>query len=156
MGIKYKTGLLNRLREDFEHSFNYCGLLMEDFETAIKVIEIFKENISFDEIITRPDDDFGFKERYIDYIKIDCILKEIKKIAWVDQEIIKLALQSPVTRNRKSALDVIETWVEGEGKPLSQCSATLMEFLIRNKEDEVKEDLVERINGILAGKIKFE
>lgn len=64
------------------------------------------------------------------------------------ERLIRTALNAPVVNNRNMALTVLEEWVKLRGCPLAECYPELAGLLRDLRENEVREDVRNRMDAL--------
>jgi hypothetical protein len=81
-----------------------------DSEKADQVIDFALRTLPLNELATGPEDSHGLGPKYIRYQPLDYVIPFLENYPKKGEQIIRTALNSPVTRNRNLAIKVLENW----------------------------------------------
>jgi hypothetical protein len=81
-----------------------------DRERAERLVELVRTLLPIDEIPTGPSDALGLGPEWRPHAALDWTLQALRDHVAVGADLVLIGLQSPVTRNRNMALNVLKEW----------------------------------------------
>ncbi len=154
IGLPYREELYIAMEKDFDQLYSSCSWLMDDENYAEKVIALYRKNMDLNNLQIEVDDSLGLGNA--DAGKLDFILQELKDKQGIGDDFVIVGLKSPVIRNRNGALNVLEAWVENNKRPLVKIAPEFYKLLTDIVDDEKEENIHNRMERLLSGKISFE
>ena len=144
LGVDTREIHFDRVRAEPVKSSSWYRLLQQTSENQIDEILTFAASaLPLDEIATGPADSLGLGEKYAAHHALDWILQDLKRFPGHGWELIKIGLQSPVTRNRNMALNALLEW------PRSSWPEQAFTLLTKLRTIEPNEKLRERLQATL-------
>ena len=128
----------------FEYQKKYNGdqwndLMQSDSISRIQqVIQLANQQYDFAKLATGPTLDDGFGEDDAHYILL-LILQELNRFPEVGEDLLLIALKSPLIRHRTMALNAIKAWDRSLWS--DKIKTAIQELAIIEPDDEIKEDL---------------
>ena len=128
----------------FEYQKKYNGdqwndLMQSDSISRIQqVIQLANQQYDFAKLATGPTLDDGFGEDDAHYILL-LILQELNRFPEVGEDLLLIALKSPLIRHRTMALNAIKAWDRSLWS--DNIKTAIQELAIIEPDDEIKEDL---------------
>ena len=128
----------------FEYQKKYNGdqwndLMQSDSISRIQqVIQLANQQYDFAKLATGPTLDDGFGEDDAHYILL-LILQELDRFPEVGEDLLLIALKSPLMRHRTMALNAIKAWDRSLWS--DNIKTAIQELAIIEPDDEIKEDL---------------
>ena len=128
----------------FEYQKKYNGdqwndLMQSDSISRIQqVIQLANQQYDFAKLATGPTLDDGFGEDDAHYILL-LILQELNRFPEVGEDLLLIALKSPLIRHRTMALNAIKAWDRSLWS--AKIKTAIQELAIIEPDDEIKEDL---------------
>ena len=128
----------------FEYQKKYNGdqwndLMQSDSISRIQqVIQLANQQYDFAKLATGPTLDDGFGEDDAHYILL-LILQELDRFSEVGEDLLLIALKSPLMRHRTMALNAIKAWDRSLWS--DNIKTAIQELAIIEPDDEIKEDL---------------
>ncbi len=103
-----------------------------------QVIQLANQQYDFAKLATGPKLDDGFGEDAAHYILL-MILQELDRFPEVSEDLLLVALKSPLIRHRTMALNAIKAWERSLWS--AKIKTAIQELAIIEPDDEIKEDL---------------
>ncbi len=115
-------------------------------EHADKIIDFALKNLPFDELIAGPTNSNGFGENYHKNVSLEYVTTYLENYPQKGEKIVLTALKSPVTRNRNTAIKVLDKWKK------ENWSSEIEKEIRHLQEIEPNKDTKENIERLLNGK----
>lgn len=145
LNIDYAVPLYWHIAADFENGCSSCGSLMSNDDYREKVLELFRRNLSMDEMISEPTDCMGLGAEYQNYSRLMFAIQELKPYPLCGADLVELGLRSPVVNNRNMALRVLDSWCKIRECSLHELSERLYDRVAELKEKEVSDSVKKSI-----------
>ena len=141
--------------DTWEHSFRrqesgtgeaWFNLMQtEDPERIDRVIGLAKAQIPLHEVATGPGEELGLGPAFGHHSALDWIVQDLGRFPGQGWELLKVALESPVVRNRNMAIQALADW--GRDRWPAEARGFLKRAAAREPDDEVREDLRRLLDG---------
>ena len=155
LDIPYKAALLKVLSSDFENNYYKCDYLVEDEKYLEDMLNIFRKNIHPASIITDPQDELGFDNKFPDNSKLDFLLQALTYKPLAGMDYLEKTISAITIRNRSLSMRVLKSWVNTLQKPLIEFAPNLYEKLSLSYTKEIDDDIKQSMSELLSGKTDF-
>lgn len=155
IGIPYKDIIYDLVVNDFDEYYYLCDRIIKDDDYTDKVIAIFEEKIDLGKIASGAGSELGLGREFKEHRKLDQIIYNLRNYPNKGEKIISAALQSPVIRNRNSAVNVLQCWIGNSKKTLLTICPEIYQLIKEIKDKEVEEDIVNAFEELISGCINF-
>lgn len=155
LNIPYKVALLKALSTDFENNYYKCDYLVEDERYLEDMLNVFRKNIPPASIITDPQDELGFDNKFPDNSKLDFLLQALPYKTLAGMDYLEKTISAVTIRNRSLSMQVLKSWVNTLQKPLIEFAPNLYEKLSLAFEKEINDDIKQSMSELLSGKTDF-
>ena len=156
LSIDHKADVFKMLESSFEEKAHLCNAIMDDPEYRAKVLELFRQRLPLDEMKVGPDTTLGLGNKYWKETALEYLMQELRNFPLEGQDFIETGLQCAPVRTRHGALNVLQAWISAKGIPLSQLLPDFQKLLMRLSEVEIKDEIKERMERLIAENISFE
>lgn len=136
---------LEKIKADPKRGFWWEVMQSNDCMKIQKVVDLAIELLPLHEIATGASDSTGLGEKYWAHSALDFILQDLGKYPGVGWTLVKVGLQSPVTRNRNFALKALDAW------PREAWPDDANKLLSSAEQNEVVDSVRERMTKLIAG-----
>lgn len=146
MGIDTFDVLVGRIRADPFGSSWYQAWQQADEPRAVALTTLAHEVLPLDAIAAGPADELGLGSAWADHRALDWTLDGLRSHPGLGGDLVLVALQSPVTRNRNLALHVLRgwpssTWPDGARSVVEQALQDDPSASVRESATEVLAEL---------------
>lgn len=142
LGIDIWEDMFHIARENKDFTEWYPLTLTDSKDRYKRLCELARERFDLESLKSEPKDELGLGAEFRVYDEISFIVQNLKNFdEIIGLEFVETALQSPVTRCRNMALNVIETY-----KEIPQSIIDIME---RNSKKEPNKGVLERYEKLL-------
>lgn len=148
--MDYQEYAYRAVEADFVKNAWIASLLIKDSYKVQEIIDLAYEKFCAAQIGTGAADEIGLGEKFETHQALTMILQVLRDRIHVGENLIQLALKSPVVSNRNVALSVLEAWKNASGKTIQELSPTLAEALEDGLKEEVREDIREKMEMLWA------
>ena len=108
-----------------------------------KLCELAEQKLPLAKIATGPKDELGLGREFNPHMNLTMIVQNLNRFEEImGVELVKTALNSPVTNNRNMALRVVESWKEVPNE--------VVEILQKNRDIEPYKEALEKYDLLLA------
>ena len=154
-GIDIKPYVYDLMNSSIEGNYHMCRYLMHDDEYRNKTMELYRRELPLEEMKTQPAETLGLGREYWRQSAVEFLLQELRDHCFEGQDFVAVGLQSAPVRTRNVSLNVLESWVQAEQKPLSELLPDMWELLLTLNEIEPDDKVSIRMKKLLSGSIKF-
>lgn len=127
-GIDIFAAQVHRIRSDPLGSDWFSAWQGASPERADQLVRLAAELLPLSEIATGPQDEHGIGPEWRAHSALDWTLQALRHYPGIGGELVPIGLQSPVTRNRNMALNILNEWPRdrwpSEARELAQRLAT--------------------------------
>lgn len=148
--VDVKPYVYDLMESSFEEYNHLCRYLMHDSEYREKTMELYRLKLPLEEMKTKPTLTLGFGSEYWRQRALEFLLQELKAYCLEGQDFVAAGLQSAPVRTRNGALNVLESWVQAEQKPLSELLPDMHELLSQLSVIEPDDSVRSRMNKLLS------
>lgn len=134
---------LFELAQNDEEFDNWYALTQTDDPTKYKKLcELAEQKLPLAKIATGPKDELGLGREFNPHMNLTMIVQNLNRFEEImGVELVKTALNSPVTNNRNMALRVVESWKE--------VPREVVEILQKNRDIEPYKDAIQKYDALL-------
>lgn len=150
LGMDYQEYAFEAVMGDCVKNAWTASLLMADEYKVQEIIDLVYDKLDVESMATGSADEMGFGDAYEKHRALTLILQELRGRIGTGEKLIRPALKSPVVSNRNMALSAMEEWTKSTGQTLREISPELSEYLQRIWQDEVREDVRQRMEQIVG------
>lgn len=148
--MDYQAYAYRAVEANFVKNAWIASLLIKDSYKVQEIIDLAYEKFCAEQIGTGAADEIGLGEKFETHQALTMILQVLRDRIHVGENLIQLALKSPVVSNRNVALSVLEAWKNASGKTIQELSPTLAKALEDGLKEEVREDIREKMEMLWA------
>lgn len=127
LGIDYKEHLMLCLEKDFlNHRFD-CHNLLNDSRYLNRILDVFRKNLPFEEMIGAPQDSIGVGKDFEGSMTYQMLLQDLQDMPFVGTDMVQKGLKCRTLTCRNAALECVRKWVMIRQMPLQELSPELFE-----------------------------
>lgn len=143
LGIDIWDKLFELAQEADEFDDWYALTQTDDATKYKKFCELAEQKLPLKQIASGPKDELGLGGEFNSHMHLTMIIQKLDDFGdMIGVELVKTALNSPVTNNRNMALRVIESW--------SEVPKEVIEILRKNRDIEPYKKAIEKYDALLA------
>ena len=128
--IDMSEHLLRLMKMDFAKYYKFCSYFFSNEKYVEEFIDLCDRKIDYTEFQTGMGNSMGLGAVPGD-IRLDMIVQYLHKYYGLGSKMIRVCIQSPITRWRNVAAKAMQGWVKSSGKTLSDIDAGLYEEVKR-------------------------
>ena len=155
-GIDVTPYVFDLMDSSVEDHYSKCRYVMHDNEYRNKTMELYRRELSLEEMKTKPTETMGLGKEYWRQSALEFLLQELKDYPYEGEDFVETGLQSAPVRTRNGALNVLESWVSSEQKPLAELLPDMWKLLTRLRDIEPRDNVRMRMDRLINGDIIFE
>lgn len=156
LGFEYQPYAYEMVCEDcLENAWWASTLILDDYR-ADEIYEMMNKAIDLDKLASGSSDSLFPEGLYQGPDAAELILQALDEKVGADIPLVKAALLASVTRTRNRAINVIESWMKITSKPIDEISVELAEHIRNILDDEVVDDVKQRMINVLNNDIREE
>ena len=156
LGFEYQPYAYEMVCEDCLKNAWWASMLVLDDYRADEIYEMMNKAIDLDKLAAGSSDKLFPEGLYQGPDAAEFILQALDEKVGADIPLVKAALLASVTRTRNMALSVIESWMRITSKPIDEISVELAEHIRNILDDEVVDDVKQRMINLLNNDIREE
>lgn len=156
LGYEYQPYAYEMVCEDCLKNSWWASMLILDDYRADEIYEMMNKAIDLDKLASGSDNLYFAEGDYQGAGAADHILQAMRKKVGANIPLVKAALLSSVTRTRNFALSVIESWMKITFQTVEKISDDLAEHIRNIVDDEVVDQVKQRMINVLNNDIREE
>ncbi len=147
LDIDYAEPLYRHMTSSFDDgcSCGDCGYLIRNDNYRERVLDLFREKLPMEEMVSDPTEHLGLGAEYRNYTHLMFIIQELKPYPMCGIDFIELGLKSPMVTNRNMSLRVLDSWCKIKECSLHELSEELFNCVAELKEKEVSDSVKQSI-----------
>ena len=155
LDIDYKESLMLSLEKDFHNNRFYCDKLLGDDVYTERVLDVFRNNLPFEEMVGEPQDSIAVGKDFESSMTYQVLLQYLRDKPFVGTDIVLKGFQCRTLTCRNAALACVKKWVKLKKMPLKELSPELFEAVSELYPAEPNENASETLKELLEGKTDF-
>jgi len=143
MGIDVWDKLYEMAQNDDEFNDWYALTQTDDSNRYKQLCELAEQKLPLKHIATGPKDELGLGREFDPHMNLTMIIQRLNSFEEImGVELVKTALNSPVTNNRNMALRVVESW--------SNIPLDVVDILRKNRDIEPYKDAIPKYDLLIS------
>lgn len=140
--------ILELIRENFSKHFNLCYYLLEREKYVDEFFELCDEKINEEDYPKGMGKSFGFGKPENGTVSLDMAVQHLDRFPLKGKKMIKISINSPITRWRNMAAKAMLGWVEKLDKKLSEIDMELyliVENVVKTECNDTTKEMWEKL-----------
>lgn len=155
LGIDYKEKLMLSLEKEFHSNRFYCDKLLDDDAYIERVLDVFRANLPFDEMVGEPQDSIALGDDFDSSMTYRILLQNLRDKPLVGTDIVLKGFKCRTLTCRNAALTCVKKWVIIKNMPLQELSPELFNAVSVLYPVEPNKDARKTLGELLEGKTEF-
>ena len=155
LGIDYKEKLMFSLEKEFHNNRFYCDKLLDDDAYIERVLDVFRANLPFEEMVGEPQDSIALGDDFDSSMTYRILLQNLRDKPLVGTDIVLKGFKCRTLTCRNAALACVKKWVIIKNMPLQELSPELFNAVSVLYPVEPNKDARKTLGELLEGKTEF-
>ena len=147
--IDISDKVLSIIKNDFNKHYVHCYYLFNKNKFIDELLDICDKEIDERRYPHKMGNSFGLGKKRDGMIDLDFIIQHLDRYPQKGIKLIKIAINSPITRWRNMAVRCLKEWIYNLNKPLKEVDVELHDMVVDVEKIEVNSETKERWREIL-------